>query len=77
MTDDTLKDYYRAIHRLREALENDLHLDSVDRMTLENFMVVMPMTYKNFKRRNPDDWGPPALDPEHRPLRDRFSSLPE
>ena len=55
MSDDALKDYYRASHRLREALENDLHLDSIDRMTLENFMVVMQMTYNNFKRRNPDD----------------------
>ena len=75
MSDDALKDYYRASHRLREALENDLYMDAVDRMTLENFIALMQMTYKNYKRRNPDNWAPSSDDRGFH--QDRFSSLTE
>jgi len=75
MHGDSLNKYCRASHELREALQNDFYLDAIDRMTLENLMVVMEMTYKMYTRRNPDDWGHTASELDHLLTPDRFSSL--
>lgn len=52
-----VKAFYSAVHDLREALESDLSLDDFERLSLENYMALLQMTYIEWKQRNA---APPA-----------------
>jgi hypothetical protein len=43
---------YLAIQELREALEGNVPLSDLDRVTLENYIALLQITYMEWKRRN-------------------------
>jgi hypothetical protein len=53
MEPSALKQFYRATRKLREIMnEDDLYLDDFDRLSLENYISLLHMTYIDWKRRN-------------------------
>jgi hypothetical protein len=44
--------FYDATQRLREAMERDLYLDDFERISLENHIALIQMTYIEWKTRN-------------------------
>ena len=48
-----LKQFYRATRKLREVMtDEDLYLDEFDRLSLENYIALLEMTYIDWKRRH-------------------------
>ena len=47
-----LTTFYWATQNLREAMECDLPLNDLDRISLENYIALLQMTYIEWKRRN-------------------------
>jgi hypothetical protein len=47
-----LRRLYQAIQTFREAMEADLCLNDFDRVTLENYIALLQITYIEWKRRN-------------------------
>lgn len=47
-----LKDLYLAIQKFREAMERDLRLNDSERLSLENHIALLQITYMEWKRRN-------------------------
>ena len=47
-----LRQLYVAIQNFREAMEFNLALNDFDRLSLENYLAVLQMTYIEWKRRN-------------------------
>jgi len=47
-----LRKLYEAIQEFRESMERDLPLNDFDRVSLENYMALLHMTYMEWKRRN-------------------------
>ena len=52
MEPDELKQYFESTKTLRDALQDDLPLNEFDRMSLENYMSLIQLTYIDWKRRN-------------------------
>jgi hypothetical protein len=48
-----LKELYLAIRKFREAMERDLRLNDSERLSLENHIALLQLTYMEWKRRNP------------------------
>ena len=57
MNAPVLKDFYIATQNLREAMESNLPLNDFDRVSLENYIALLQITYIEWKRRNRE---PPA-----------------
>ena len=49
-----LKELYLAIQNFREAMERDLQLNDSERLSLENHIALLQITYMEWKRRNVD-----------------------
>jgi hypothetical protein len=47
-----LKELYLAIPKFREAMERDLRLNDSERLSLENHIALLQITYMEWKRRN-------------------------
>lgn len=47
-----LKQFFVATKTLRDALQEDLRLNDFDRISLENYMSLLELTYIEWKRRN-------------------------
>lgn len=47
-----VKAFYSAVQNLREALDCDLSLDDFERLSVENYMALLQMSYIEWKRRN-------------------------
>jgi hypothetical protein len=47
-----LKELYLAIQKFREAMERDLRLNDSERLSLENHIALLQITYMEWKRRN-------------------------
>lgn len=47
-----LRRFYVALQNLREAMEGNLLLNDFDRVCLENYIVLLQITYLEWKRRN-------------------------
>jgi hypothetical protein len=47
-----LKELYLAIRKFREAMERDLRLNDSERLSLENHIALLQITYMEWKRRN-------------------------
>ena len=47
-----LTNFYKATQALREEMECDLPLDAFDRLSLENYIALLHMTYIEWKQRN-------------------------
>jgi hypothetical protein len=47
-----LKELYLAIQKFREAMERDLRLNDSERLSLENYIALLQITYMEWKRRN-------------------------
>ena len=47
-----LKELYLAIQKFREAMERDLWLNDSERLSLENHIALLQITYMEWKRRN-------------------------
>jgi hypothetical protein len=47
-----LKELYLAIQNFREAMERDLQLNDSERLSLENHIALLQITYMEWKRRN-------------------------
>jgi hypothetical protein len=52
-----LKGLYLAIQKFREAMERDLRLNDSERLSLENHIALLQLTYMEWKRRNVDPYG--------------------
>ena len=52
MDDPKLKRFFSAVRDLRDAMESDLHLDQFDRLSLENYLALLQITYMEWKKRN-------------------------
>jgi hypothetical protein len=48
-----LKELYLSIQKFREAMERDLRLNDSERLSLENHIALLQLTYMEWKRRNP------------------------
>jgi hypothetical protein len=49
-----LTELYLAIQNFREAMERDLQLNDSERLSLENHVALLQITYMEWKRRNVD-----------------------
>ena len=47
-----LTELYLAIQKFREAMERDLRLNDSERLSLENHIALLQITYMEWKRRN-------------------------
>jgi hypothetical protein len=47
-----LKHFYLATQHLREAMSHDLPLTDFDRISLENYLALLQITYMEWKQRN-------------------------
>ena len=47
-----LEDFNRLSQDLAHALEDDCELKEVDYLRLENYLLVIPLAYRHWKRRN-------------------------
>ena len=47
-----LKHFYLATQSLREAMSHDLPLNDFDRISLENYIALLQITYMEWKQRN-------------------------
>jgi hypothetical protein len=47
-----LKERYLAIQKFREAMERDLRLNDSERLSLENHIALLQITYMEWKRRH-------------------------
>lgn len=52
MEPTVLRNFYKATQSLREAMESDLPLNDLERISLENYIALLQMTYIEWKRRN-------------------------
>ena len=52
MDDPKLKRFFSAVRDLRDAMESDLQLDQFDRLSLENYLALLQITYSEWKKRN-------------------------
>lgn len=52
MEPTVIRNFYRATQSLREAMESDLPLNDLERISLENYIALLQMTYIEWKRRN-------------------------
>ena len=52
MNSPELKNFYLATQNLREAMEADLPLNDFERISLENYISLLQITYIEWKRRN-------------------------
>lgn len=52
MEPSVIRNFYKATQRLREAMESDLPLNDLERISLENYIALLQMTYIEWKRRN-------------------------
>jgi len=52
MAPSVLRNFYVATQNLREAMECDLPLDELERVSLENYIALVQMTYIEWRRRN-------------------------
>ena len=43
---------YQAVQEFREAMQHDLPLNDFDRISLENYMALLQITYIEWTRRN-------------------------
>ena len=57
MAPSVLTNFYVAARNLREVMECDLPLDDFERVSLENYIALIQMTYIEWQRRN----SPPPL----------------
>jgi len=55
---------YVAIQNFREAMEGDLRLTELDRISLENYISLLELTYIEWKRRNVQK--PPSINTAYR-----------
>ena len=55
-----LKELYLAIRKFREAMERDLRLNDSERLSLENHIALLQLTYMEWKRRNPQKHAYPS-----------------
>ena len=51
MEPTVLRNFYKATQSLREAMESDLPLNDLERISLENYIALLQMTYIEWKRR--------------------------
>jgi hypothetical protein len=51
-TSSELHRLYAAIQNFREAMECDLPLNEFERISLENYIALLQITYIEWKRRN-------------------------
>ena len=47
-----LKNFYVATQNLREAMEGNFPLNDFERITFENYIALLQITYIEWKRRN-------------------------
>jgi hypothetical protein len=47
-----ITELYLAIQNFREAMERDLRLNDSERLSLENHIALLQITYMEWKRRN-------------------------
>jgi len=47
-----LQQLYMTIQNFREVMESDLALNDLDRLSLENYLALLQVTYMEWKRRN-------------------------
>jgi hypothetical protein len=47
-----LHQLYLAIQKFREVMEGDLPLNESERLSLENYIALLQITYMEWKRRN-------------------------
>ena len=52
METSELNQLFLAIQNFREAMESDLRLTYLDRISLENYISLLELTYIEWKRRN-------------------------
>jgi hypothetical protein len=52
MEPTVIHNFYKATQSLREAMESDLPLNDLERISLENYIALLQMTYIEWKRRN-------------------------
>ena len=52
MEHTVIRNFYKSTQRLREAMESDLPLNDLERISLENYIALLQMTYIEWKRRN-------------------------
>jgi hypothetical protein len=52
METSELNQLYLAIRNFRETMEGDLPLNEFERISLENYMALLQITYIEWKRRN-------------------------
>jgi hypothetical protein len=52
MEPSELQQLSRAIQKFREAMERDLPLNDFERITIENYVALLQITYIEWKRRN-------------------------
>jgi hypothetical protein len=52
MVTPDLQELYLAIKKFREAMESDLPLNDLERLSLENHIALLQLTYMEWKRRN-------------------------
>ena len=61
--ESALKEFYKATRKLRQVMnEDDFNLDEFDRVSLENYIALLEMTYIDWKRRHPQAPGPTRED---------------
>ena len=53
MQPTVINNFYRATQNLREAMECDLPLNDLERISLENYIALFQMTYIEWKRKQP------------------------
>jgi hypothetical protein len=51
-TEALLKDFARVSESLAYDLKNDCKLKNVDRLLLENYLLVIQLAYRHWQRRN-------------------------
>ena len=52
MEPSVINNFYKATQNLREAMECDLPLNDLERISLENYTALLQMTYIECKERN-------------------------
>ena len=52
MQPTVLDSFFKATQNLRDAMEGDLPLNDFERLSLENYIALLQMTYIEWKMRN-------------------------
>jgi hypothetical protein len=51
MEPTVIHNFYRATQSLREAMESDLPLNDLERISLENYIALLQMTYNRVEKK--------------------------